>query len=629
MKQKKLESREKNNFFFLTASGKSPSMNLQLQYLKKINNINYFTVFSKPIFELLAQRMSLNATPQRKMELEQAPSRPMTPRSPRSPHSPYTSRSPHTPRKSLTPLTKHALQMSTTPTRNRLLLTPTKNKQRQIYDPLTDLQILGKLFHAQTSIKKKQKPNPARETSPTAKAGLEQDQEIVSGNDRTQSTFSSPSKPQTFAPFSSPTPQIPLNSTIPSFVNKDVRNFGRYFGETSSLHNTSSLQNSVEHSSSMVVDDTLPITQSQSQSQQVQTPDRDVSRRNTTFESYADTSIAVPEAILRDGSGILGMSDSEDDRQEGDVSIGQQVDGDIPALGEYPDFADLTNEEIEDYKANLSIIQASSDESDEDVEAGDLSLVRDYYEHKETQRKRRRSFNTTHTPQKPPLFTIRLVKKMFQTLQLPAPMNLNEDLFNELTNRFIEIELRKSMQMSKENGMNNRIVYTDLLGDDEDDESILLNAMSECDLETVKIIEGVLYSNLALRKKRHENVRVPRLSRGSIDSQSEAKWYQPNDGVASIPQTPRRDTNRDDNGEAETTEGISDLGNIDSSVIKMPEQKDEGSNPFDDDKVVDLDKYSSYITLQIQQDASDSSDLEIPLAVEEEEEEDEETDIEE
>ncbi|CAI8506216.1 unnamed protein product [Pichia kudriavzevii] len=324
------------------------------------------------------------------------------------------------------------------------------------------------------------------------------------------------------------------------------------------------------------------------------------------------------------------MSDSEDDRQEGDVSIGQQVDGDIPALGEYPDFADLTNEEIEDYKANLSIIQASSDESDEDVEAGDLSLVRDYYEHKETQRKRRRSFNTTHTPQKPPLFTIRLVKKMFQTLQLPAPMNLNEDLFNELTNRFIEIELRKSMQMSKENGMNNRIVYTDLLGDDEDDESILLNAMSECDLETVKIIEGVLYSNLALRKKRHENVRVPRLSRGSIDSQSEAKWYQPNDGVASIPQTPRRDTNRDHNGEAETTEGISDLGNIDSSVIKMPEQKDEGSNPFDDDKVVDLDKYSSYITLQIQQDASDSSDLEIPLAVEEEEEEeDEETDIEE
>ncbi|OUT23689.1 hypothetical protein CAS74_000046 [Pichia kudriavzevii] len=566
-------------------------MNLQLQYLKKINNINYFTVFSKPIFELLAQRMSLNATPQRKMELEQAPSRPMTPRSPRSPHSPYTSRSPHTPRKSLTPLTKHALQMSTTPTRNRLLLTPTKNKQRQIYDPLTDLQILGKLFHAQTSIKKKQKPNPARETSPTAKVGLEQDQEIVSGNDRTQSTFSSPSKPQTFAPFSSPTPQIPLNSTIPSFVNKDLA------------------PNSVEHSSSMVVDDTLPITQSQSQSQQVQTPDRDVSRRNTTFESYADTSIAVPEAILRDGSGILGMSDSEDDRQEGDVSIGQQVDGDIPALGEYPDFADLTNEEIEDYKANLSIIQASSDESDEDVEAGDLSLVRDYYEHKETQRKRRRSFNTTHTPQKPPLFTIRLVKKMFQTLQLPAPMNLNEDLFNELTNRFIEIELRKSMQMSKENGMNNRIVYTDLLGDDEDDESILLNAMSECDLETVKIIEGVLYSNLALRKKRHENVRVPRLSRGSIDSQSEAKWYQPNDG---------------------TTEGISDLGNIDSSVIEMPEQKDEGSNPFDDDKVVDLDKYSSYITLQIQQDASDSSDLEIPLAVEEEEEEDdEETDIEE
>ncbi|TID31363.1 hypothetical protein CANINC_000074 [Pichia inconspicua] len=363
-------------------------------------------------------------TPQRQTgQLQDATTRPTTPnthensfpvKSPRSPHSPRT------PRRQLTPLTKRALEMSVTPTRNRLLFTPTRNKQTHVYDPLEDLRLLGRLFYNSKKVQKVRESTPVQEV-PIEKHSL----------DHTSPTV----------------------LTVPSFVKKDVRQFAKLVDSSFTTASTS-----YQLTEDSLIEDTLPITQSQSQGQQTQQVDDlpdfdtpfDASFETTTTTIHADTSnVAIPEAILHDRSGIFGELSSDDD---------------------------LLDEE-QQYSFNMSIIDASSDEEGEN---------------------RQRRVPARPRPPRP-VFTNRQVKRACESLQIPE---IPTEVFQMITERFIDVELERSVKLSQAAGLQ-RVVFTEVFDDNgggEDER--LVEVLKECDLETVKAVEGVLYGNATLRKKR-------------------------------------------------------------------------------------------------------------------------------
>lgn len=289
-----------------------------------------------------------------------------------------------------------------------------------MYDPLKDLQLLGRLFHAKSKASKSKNKSKVKIRNTNTNTNKGQNNtgikpEQSSLNELTRAILSphaqkaeesfdrdpdfpsfvlpnlsspvrnpplsSPSHNNRGSPSPSPTPIANANSNvIPSFVNRDVRAFARLVHHSSSfISNRTSLGTHIESESqsdtSGFIEDTLPITQSQSQSQsqsQLQRQDINLSEthpdsesdvpdftnyHDTTFESHADTStVALPEAMLRDGSGILGMSDDDDDE-------GEEVDVDVDGYDE---------EDI--YRHNLSII-AGSDTSDSSEYEQDIDQV--------------------------------------------------------------------------------------------------------------------------------------------------------------------------------------------------------------------------------------------------------------
>ncbi|KAG0671588.1 hypothetical protein C6P40_003994 [Pichia californica] len=566
-------------------------------------------------------------------------------RSPRSPHSPKT------PKKSLTPLTKYAIQMSTTPIRNRLLLTPTKNKQRHIYDPFEDLKILGKLFNSKSKSRSKSKSKSKSKNlisnkslilnnnSSPINSILDIDDNINDNNNNNNNEMNSiltdnndnddnnnnsmnnsilnlNNKPSLLISNKlsiSPTPEM---KNIPSFINKDVRSFAKF------VHNQSSsfITNipSIDMSDSSYFDDTVQLTQSQSQSQsqvrsqsqsQLQSQiekipyndnnpaefddgmedysniDNEIGRFNdTTFESHADTSnIAFPEAILRNGSGILGLSDDDDDEiDEYNLSLNKLNESDYSS-NDSENSSDELNDNLELINSNDTIIN------------DDLSLIKQREQFITKRKKHKNNNNKNNNIIKESIFSNKLIKGLFENLQVNQIIGSSEidnNLFNELSNKFIDIELNKTIKMSEFTGLKDRIVYTDLINNneinnyednninkakenEEEEESILLYAMHNWDIESVKELEGVLYSNNAMRKRR------------------------------------------------------ANFNLLDQTIkVKEVERKDDGNdneNGNDDDDYDDYDnlsKLKSHITFGIAEDSDNSSDYEIPF--EEEEEDDDE-----
>lgn len=581
------------------------------------------------------------------MSLEETPQRPTTPtmgtRSPKFSRSPRSPRSPRTPRKSLTPLTRHALQMSTTPIRNRLLLTPTTNKQTHVYDPLDDLVALGKIFYEQShpkpqpphetqielepqvdisidsvpnSLPKLTTSPPKLATSPTNRLSLNQKtfESIHSINNNETSPFIN----------ESPTPKI--SNPVPSFVKKDVRAFARLLNESSSFQTHITSGDSSQSSS--FIEDTLPITQSQSQSQSQNNPrspslptalanDIPDFTYNTTFESYADTSnVALPEAILRDGSGILGMSEEEDENDQ---------------LQQPYDNNDLTNDELAEYNLSISRIEESSSSSEDEEGVGrddafenyvdgisDLSLVREHLEfvtiRKRSRLGRFKAINGNNTSRSIPQFSNLLIKNLFRTLRIPPSNSIDSGLFNKLTNKFLDLEINKSLNMSYHNGMKERIVYTDVFNDNNlnlKDEEIMINLINQSDIELVKDFESVLYSNQSLRKRRKKDHKLfnDDNDKSESESLSDNKGAQPLDNI------------QDDNSSSEVDNGIEEtsINNNEEYEEDSITSKGGDDNVEDDDDVVDLNKLNTEISLSIQPE-SDLSDYEIPVAEEEEDE---------
>lgn len=213
-----------------------------------------------------------------------------------------------------------------------------------------------------------------------------------------------------------------------------------------------------------------------------------------------------------------------------------------------------------------------------DTEFGDYSLIKLHQRNITTRRSHAvaRSRTPTGGSSHAPKFSLRLMKRMFDTLQLPCGPGLTEEVFNSLTSRFIDLELAKSAEMSHYAGLGSRIVYSEVLGDGKLDEEILLQAMQDCDLEVLKQLEGVLYSNQALRRRRHDAHLIQQRVKGQ----------------------------------------------------ELPEVLPENGPHKEDlqDDTVDLHSLDSHIALGIQhQDGVDSSssDYEIPLAEEESESESE------
>lgn len=611
--------------------------------------------------------MSVQATPQRHPTENDIGKSPKSPKSPRSP------RSPKTPRKSLTPLTKHAIEMSTTPIRNRLLLTPTKNKQRQVYDPLDDLRLLGRLFNTKSKSKLKPKTigvGPSSISTSTANikkfsspitsntnldtydtreySDMEMDEEKeitpnVTENSMNNSILNSITnlrpnhQPEGQNILASPTPEM---RNVPSFINRDVRSFARIFHDQSSSFNTNLHTTSIMVSdSSGLLEDTLQLTQSQSQSQSQSQPpqpqlhshqqdlpeperipyndeipdfgdnnymgsdfteDNEVGRYNETFESHADTSnIAIPEAILRDGSGILGMSDDE----------------------------------IEEYNMSLSKLNASDsseesesidDDDDDDTEINnmtkDLSLIMQHEQFitKRKTNKRRGNISANGSRiTRDARFSNKMIKGLLENLQLGDVIGrsgIDMDLFNELSYKFIDMELAKSIEMSEFTGLKNRIVYTDVIRDGNNDgsggdfteneeETMLLYAMHNWDIETVKELEGVLYSNKTMRKRRADY---------TILKEKQAEKVAEAERIDEIEGRNEQEKEEDE----ENREPSDNKGGEESSEV---EEEEDGN-------FVDLNNLKSHITVGISEynnsdDSEGSSDYEIPMAEEESEDE--------
>lgn len=530
--------------------------------------------------------------------------------------------SPRTPRRSLTPLTKHAIQMSTTPIRNRLLLTPTKNKQRQVYDPLEDLRLLGRLF----SNKMKSKPGtkPAFKSASPSIAAATTSYRTPSPDPNiditTNTNINELKEKPVFSPQLSISPPADMMN-VPSFINKDVRSFAQIFHQSSSFG--TNIPSSEISDSIGDFEDTLKITESQSQSQsqpqsylQSQTnshtpynaelksealiedniPDfGEISytdRYNETFESHADTSnIALPEAILRDGSGILGMSD--DELEEYNMSLSKLNESDSESSED-----ENSNSDIGSDAGRSRLADSGSELADIDDLSRELSLIKQH-EQFITRRKRRNrktnianSANGRNAPPKEAGFSNKMIKGLLENLQLGDTLGsgLDASLFNALSYKFIDTELLKTIEMSKGTGLGDRIVHTEVLYDsnenekeEDEEESMLLYAMHNWDIETVKELEGVLYSNKAVRKRRADYNSFKRKELAHKEAEEEVEIEQVSDD---------------------------------------PENIDADNN----DKVVDLKDLDTHITLGIANEfdqMDDSSDYEIPFAEEEEEEEEE------
>ncbi|GAV29431.1 hypothetical protein PMKS-002931 [Pichia membranifaciens] len=421
--------------------------------------------------------------------------------------------------------------MSTTPIRNRLLLTPTKNKQRQIYDPLDDLRMLGRLFNTKTKSKSRAKS--------IIKNAL-------------------PPKPTTTTGYKTPSPMpegdtLALGADIPyndeAQPGYQARDEIPDFGDNSYTDNY-----------------------------------------NETFESHADTSnIAIPEAILREGSGILGMSD--DELEEYNLSLSKLNDSGSASSG------DSDSDSGSESDANVNS-EHTYGLVDTDELSRELSLIRNH-EQFITKRKHRRktdrkgdSANGRRPIAKEAMFSNKMIKGLLENLQLGDTIGsgLDPSLFNEMAYRFIDMELMKTIEMSDLTGLGDRIVHTEVLygdsekdKDEDEEEGILLYAMHNWDIEAVKELEGVLYSNKAVRKRRAD---YSSLKRKELVHKKVEKEVEQN-----------------------------------SEEIE-PEEA-EGAEPGD---VIDLKDLDTHITLGIadySDDLEDSSDYEIPFAEEEEEEEEE------
>ena len=322
--------------------------------------------------------------------------------------------------------------MSVTPIRNRLLLTPTRNNLNKIYNPIDDLKLLGQLFNID-----KKKTETTKIISPPK---------------------ISPPKisPLKVSPPKIVSPKVITN--IPSFVNKDVSKFARNY--SSSFNDKLSSDIDIESSEiSMVIDDTLPITQSQSQSQQIPEynepePEYEEEEIDTTFEKTVNTSnLALPEAIIRDRSGIYGVSDEEEDEDEDEEE-------DIPS-------------EISDYEMDI------------DIDPVPIPSIDNSF-----------TIQPIKPSSKPPQFTNSTIKKLFTSLQIKEN-NIPLELFNELTNKFIDMEIMESIETSENLGFGNRLMI-----DTDNIDNIFLEAINECDLEIVRDLESLLYSNKSIRRSK-------------------------------------------------------------------------------------------------------------------------------